>query len=68
MPNGDNVLKTIASTVLRLQDKLLDSCEDDTQSLFVLIGVSTKSCINFYVHFSVDSLVVVVVVGGFINH
>ncbi|CAH0386282.1 unnamed protein product [Bemisia tabaci] len=39
MPNGDNALKTIASTVLRLQDKLLDSCEDDTQSLFVLIGI-----------------------------
>ncbi|XP_046402715.1 proteasome activator complex subunit 4A-like [Ischnura elegans] len=39
MPDGSNVRKSIAETVVMLQEKLLRSAEDDTKSLFNLITI-----------------------------
>ncbi|XP_071454240.1 proteasome activator complex subunit 4-like [Hetaerina americana] len=39
MPDGSNVRKAIAETVMILQDKLLRSAEDDTKSVFNLITI-----------------------------
>lgn len=40
MPDGSNVRKSIVQTLMRLQNKILESSEGDTKSLFLLITVS----------------------------
>jgi hypothetical protein len=39
MPDGSNVRQHVAKVMIDLQNKLLESHEDDTRSFFLLISV-----------------------------
>lgn len=48
MPDGSNVRQTVARVTMQLQEKLLESHEDDTKSFFLLVSVSDRGIILAY--------------------
>lgn len=48
MPDGSNVRQHVAKVMIQLQNKLLESHEDDTRSFFLLISVGKKQAFAFY--------------------
>jgi hypothetical protein len=50
MPDGSNVRQHVAKVMIELQNKLLESHEDDTRSFFLLISVGKKLSFIFLFH------------------
>lgn len=66
MPDGSNIKKTIVYAISALQEKLMNSAEDDTKSFFSIITVSKHFFfykINVFLYLTIPILQYTKVIG-----